>query len=268
MRKHKKLKPFRSGDLEALCKVLADTDTGLTGTEIAHTLTQIGVSDTDITMTKWKRLYNALADDQNKRQSGNNVLSFIAIALQPTRYINNRELYGSMLIDVNTVLAFHGLEFMDDGKFHTIKPVSTLTEAEKRVQKLKTSVFDRNLHKDLLRFCRAELLQDNYFHAVLEATKSVASKVRLMTGLNSDGAQLIDDAFGGTNPILKINAFKTDTEKSEQRGFTNLAKGLFGTFRNPTAHAPKIEWNLDEQDALDLFTLASYVLRRIDNSNK
>ncbi|GAI25988.1 unnamed protein product, partial [marine sediment metagenome] len=85
------------------------------------------------------------------------------------------------------------------------------------------------------------MLQDNYFHAVLEATKSVASKVRLMTGLNSDGAQLIDDAFGGSNPILKINAFETDTEKSEQRGFTNLAKGLFGTFRNPTAHAPKIE---------------------------
>jgi hypothetical protein len=76
-------------------------------------------------------------------------------------------------MDVNTVLAFHGLEFKDDGKFHTIKSVSTLTEAEKRAKKLKTSIFDRNLHEDLLRFCRAELLQDNYFHAVLEATKSV-----------------------------------------------------------------------------------------------
>lgn len=264
----KKREPFQSGDLEALCKVLADTDTGLTGSEIGHTLAQIGVIDTDPTMTKWKRLYNALAEDQNKRQSGTRVLSFIAKALQPTRYINDRDHYDLMLRGVNIVLAFYGLEFRDDGKFHTIKPVSTLAEAEKRSQKLKTSVFDRNLHKDILRFCRTELLQDNYFHAVLEATKSVALKVRSMTGLNSDGAQLIDDAFGGPDPILKINTFKTDTEKSEQRGFTNLAKGLFGTFRNPTAHAPKIEWNLDEQDALDLFTLASYVLRRIDNSHK
>ena len=49
--------------------------------------------------------------------------------------------------------------------------------------------------------------------------------------------------------------------------FEISSKGLFGTFRNPTAHAPKIEWNLEEQDALDLFTLASYVLRRIDNSH-
>ncbi len=261
-------KPFRSGDLEALCKVLADTYTGLTGSEIAHTLAQIGVDDTDPAMTKRKRLYNALVNDQNRRQSGNMVLSFIAIALQPTRYINKRELYESMLRSVNTVLAFQGLEFREDGEFHSIKPVSTLTEAEKRAQKLKASVFDRKLHNDLLRFCRTELLQDNYFHAVLEATKSIASKVRSMTGLSSDGAQLIDAAFGGSNPLLKINAFKTDTEKSEQRGFTNLAKGLFGIFRNPTAHAPKIEWNLEEQDALDLFTLASYVLRRIDNSYK
>jgi len=267
MGKDIKRKPFSSGDLEALCKVLADTDTGLTGTEIAHTLAQINIVDIDPTITKWKRLYNALAEDQNKRQSGNKVLSFVATALQPTRYINDRDHYDLMLRGVNIVLAFYGLEFRDDGKFHTIKPVSTLAEAEKRAQKFTTSVSDRNLHKDLLRFCRAELLQDNYFHAVLEAIKSVASKVRSMTGLNSDGAQLIDDAFGGPDPILKINAFKTYTEKSEQRGFTNLAKGLFGTFRNPTAHAPKIEWNLQEQDALDLFTLASYVLRRIDNSH-
>ena len=260
-------KPFRSGDIEALCKVLADTDTGLTGSEIGHILAQIGVIDTDPTMTKWRRLYNALAENQNKRQDGNRVLSFIAKALQPTRSINNRDQYDLMLRGVNIVLAFHGLEFRDDGQFHKFKPVSTLAEAEKRAQKFTTSVSDRNLHKDLLRFCRAELLQDNYFHAVLEATKSVASKVRSLTELTTDGPKLIDEAFGGTSPILKINAFKTETDKSEQKGFVNLAKGLFGTFRNPTAHAPKIEWDLEEQDALDIFTLASYLLRRIDNSH-
>ena len=267
MGKVKKLKPFGPGDLEALCKVLADTDTGLTGAEIGHTLAQINVADTDPTMTKWKRLYYALVDNQNKRQDGNNVLAFIATALRPTRYINKSKQYELMLKDINKVLAFNGLEFRDDANFHKFKPVSTLAEAEKRAQNLKISVFDRNLHKYLIRFCKAELLQENYFHAVLEATKSVASKVRSLTGLNSDGAKLIDEAFGGTSPILKINAFKTDTDKSEQKGFVNLAKGLFGTFRNPTAHAPKIEWDLEEQDALDLFTLASYVLRRIDNSH-
>ena len=103
--------------------------------------------------------------------------------------------------------------------------------------------------------------------AVLEATKGIADKIREKTGLNADGAELIDQAFGGQYPLLRINEYKTDTHRSEQRGFVNLLKGLFGTSRNPTAHAPRIAWNMEEQDALDLFTLASYVLRRIEGTH-
>jgi hypothetical protein len=39
---------------------------------------------------------------------------------------------------------------------------------------------------------------------------------------------------------------------------------MFGTFRNVTAHAPKIHWNITEQDALDLLTLCSLLHRRLD----
>jgi uncharacterized protein (TIGR02391 family) len=84
--------------------------------------------------------------------------------------------------------------------------------------------------------------------------------------LQSDGAPLVDEALGGDAPKLRINDLSTDTHRSEQRGFVNLAKGLFGTFRNPTAHAPKLEWPLTERDALDLFCLASYIHRRIDGA--
>ena len=48
----------------------------------------------------------------------------------------------------------------------------------------------------------------------------------------------------------------------------NLAIGLFGTFRNPVAHAPKIEWPISEEDALDIFCLTSYIHRRIDSATK
>ena len=41
-------------------------------------------------------------------------------------------------------------------------------------------------------------------------------------------------------------------------------KGVFGVFRNVTAHAPKIIWPIGEQDALDLLSLVSYVHRRLD----
>ena len=130
-------------------------------------------------------------------------------------------------------------------------------------EKLKEKLEARNVHPFILNYCNAELLSDNYFHAVLEACKSIASFIRSKTGLTTDGSQLIDDALSGNNPKIRINNFINETEISEQKGFVNLSKGLFGTFRNPTAHAAKIEWNMTEQDALDIFSLASYIYRRI-----
>lgn len=38
----------------------------------------------------------------------------------------------------------------------------------------------------------------------------------------------------------------------------NLAKSLFGTFRYST-HISKVEWNVNENNATELFKLASYI---------
>jgi uncharacterized protein (TIGR02391 family) len=108
----------------------------------------------------------------------------------------------------------------------------------------------------------------NYFHAVLEAAKSVAQKIRDQSGLLSDGAELVDEAFGigkRQYPVLAFNALATESERSEHTGLMNLMKGFFGTFRNPTAHAPRIVWKITEQDALDMMTLASLLHRRLEH---
>jgi uncharacterized protein (TIGR02391 family) len=90
-----------------------------------------------------------------------------------------------------------------------------------------------------------------------------------LAGLATDGAQLVDQAFGfhdGEHPRVAFNSLQTETERSEHRGLMNLIKGLFGTFRNTTAHAPKIPWPINEQDALDILTLASLLHRRLDDA--
>jgi uncharacterized protein (TIGR02391 family) len=138
--------------------------------------------------------------------------------------------------------------------------VLTLTPVSRESAEL----VQRKVHPDVLKFCRAELLEDNYFHAVFEATKSVAEKIRQRTGLTGDGADIVDAAFGLSTSLLAINSLRTDTEKSEQKGFANLLRGMFGTFRNVTGHAAKIMWLIDEQDALDLLSLVSYMHRRLD----
>ncbi len=259
---------FSAEELTHICQELADTVTGLTGSEIGYALRQIGVTDPEPGITKWKRLFNALVGRQNWDHNGDKILAFISKALAPARFVGRRDFYDQKLESINVILAFKGLRFKDDGKFHTVAAATNLSEAEARALHLKENLLKRNPHPELLRFCRAELVADNYFHAVLEASKSIAETIRTITGLTSDGATLIDEALGGDDPKIKINKFITETEQSEQRGFVNLTKGLFGTFRNPTSHAPRLVWSMPEQDALDLFTLGSYVLRRIDNRVK
>ena len=39
-------------------------------------------------------------------------------------------------------------------------------------------------------------------------------------------------------------------------------------FRNPTAHEPKVDWEITEQDALDILGIISYCHRRLDNAKK
>jgi uncharacterized protein (TIGR02391 family) len=39
-------------------------------------------------------------------------------------------------------------------------------------------------------------------------------------------------------------------------------------FRNTAAHAPRIQWEVKEQDALDIMSLASLFHRRLDQSKK
>jgi uncharacterized protein (TIGR02391 family) len=101
---------------------------------------------------------------------------------------------------------------------------------------------------------------------VLEATKSIAEKIREKTGLTEDGAPLVDSAFSLNNPLLAINSLRSESEKAEQSGVANMIKGMFGTFRNPTGHAPRVLWKVEKQDALDLLSLVSYLHRRLDRA--
>jgi uncharacterized protein (TIGR02391 family) len=140
----------------------------------------------------------------------------------------------------------------------------TLPDAIRRANELRTDLAARGVHADVLAFCRSELVVDNYFHAVLEATKSVAAKLREKTGLLDDGAALIDRALCGNPPMLAINPLADESQLSEQRGFANLVKGMFGMFRNSRAHALKLLWGMHKNDAEDLLALASLIHRRLD----
>lgn len=263
-----RLPPFESAHLEAACKVLADTDRGLTGAEIGRLLQDINVPDVSSDMTKWKRLFNALAEIQNKHQVGNHLVMFINRAMNPVSYARSRDNFEWRQTELNVVLAFSGYEVNSSGQVARTNKETTLSGARSRAGKLRSQLEARNAHPEIYAYCRAELVVDNYFHAVLEAIKGVAERLRTLTGLGTDGADLVMAVFSVKAPLLKINDLRTETEQSEQKGFSNLLVGLFGTVRNPTAHAPKVVWPLAEHDALDIMSLISFVHRKLDNARR
>jgi uncharacterized protein (TIGR02391 family) len=250
--------------LQAVCDIIGDTSQGLTGSEIGRLFAQCKIEDPSPASTKRHRLFLALRLKQDRDGCANNFVNFIQTVMNPVRFVRNAAGFQELRGQLNEVLAFAGLHLGEDGKTRSVAPASTLPEAQARAGHLRAALLQRNVHHDVLRFCRAELLQDNYFHAVFEATKSVAQKIRDKTSLTGDGADIVDKAFGVNAPMLAINTLRTDTEQSEQKGFANLLKGMFGTFRNPTGHAAKISWKIEEQDALDLLSLVSYLHRRLD----
>lgn len=259
--------------LENVCNILGDTHEGLTGSEIGTLLSQCRIKDPNPSMTKRKRLYLALQNKQNKDGCAKNIFAFIQAAINPVSYVSNKELFEARRGNLNRVLAFEGYQINKEGKVVESSKAKTIDQAKAKAKAalLREKLEQRNVHPDVLRFCRAELIADDYFHAVFESTKSLADKIRNKSGLDLDGSPLVDKAFGlGKDeiPTVAFNTLQTETEKSEHKGIMNLLKGIFGAVRNVTAHEPRIHWSIDEQDALDILTLASLLHRRLDNCVK
>lgn len=263
----KVVKLFTPDQLEAIAGALGDTEIGLTNPEIEFLIRSAKMVDPGKT-TKRVRIFNAFAESQNTKRNRTHVLEFIRLAMSPARYGREPHRFEPMRAALNQAMVFAGLVVDEAGKITSVDAASTLPEAQRRARDLRADLEGRGVHPDVLAFCKAELLADNYFHAVQEAVKSVADKMRRLTGLTDDGGALVDRALGGEPPMLAINPRSTVSEKSEQSGFANLVKGAFGMFRNPTAHEARIHWTMTKDDAEDLLTIVSLIHRRLDQATR
>lgn len=146
------IKSFDDAQLEEICRVLADTYEGLTGSEIGRFLSRLGIPDPDPALTKWKRLFNALGTKQNNDHCGNHIVAFIQEVMKPVRYRNNPSGFEDKRAQLNTVLAFCGYYLNEKGQVILRDAVSTLSEAQKRAGKLRHDLLQRNVHADVLFF--------------------------------------------------------------------------------------------------------------------
>lgn len=242
--------PIPAAHLEHLARVLGDCGTG-------------GDLEDGMESTKWKRLNRAFTQDQSRSRCAGRVLKVIEFLMTPARYADRKEFFESQRMKLNVQLAFIGMECGKDGRLRAVSSVRTLDEAEQRVQTLQAKLKGRRMHPEVLKYCRAELMEDNYFHAVFEAAKGLMQRIREMSGEGTDGVSLIDKVFSVEAPLLAFNSLRTETERSEHKGFAALLKGCHAAVRNPLAHEPKLLWD-GEDDAADYLSLLSLLHRKLD----
>lgn len=260
--------PLSKGHLQALCHALGDTQDGLTGTEISKILAECGIEDPG-PMTKRERLLQALGSRQERDRSANNTLAFVQVALDPARYVNDPNRYSLLKQATNRALSFAGYFVSEEGKIQRMSPSKTIEEAIQAANRLMSELQRREVHPDVIRFCRSEILQEDYFHAILEAAKGLAETLRSRVGSKDDGWKLVDFAFSaerGCLPRLAFNSLQSETERSEQQGLAALMKGIFSLYRNPTAHVPRVTRPTDERETLEALTLISMLYRRLDQA--
>lgn len=104
---------------------------------------------------------------------------------------------------------------------------------------------------------------ENYSGAIVDAILRLTETIRNKTGLEGDGASLIGQAFGGTNPKIKVNKLQTDAEKDVQKGIQEILRGLYSAIRNPRSH-DAVKDKQKDADAIIIFV--NYLLTVIDQS--
>jgi uncharacterized protein (TIGR02391 family) len=103
----------------------------------------------------------------------------------------------------------------------------------------------------------------NYTGAILDAMYYLGDLIREKTGLESDGVELIGQAFGLKSPKLRVNQMQTESELNVQKGTANLLTGLYQSIRNPRSHSKQTD---QKEDADAIIIFVNYILKIIGTS--
>src|SRR6266566_5842698 len=163
MTNSKAVPTFSAAAIEQICRVLAET---VTGAQIPNLIQPLKVREeaTARSDTKWKRLFNAVAAAQNRQQDGRPLLRLVIEIMAPVRHRSQAE-FNMARTRLNASLLLSGFQVAEDGSLEHVRSAKTIQEAQQRASDLHGELAHRDVHPDILSFCRAELLQENYFHA-------------------------------------------------------------------------------------------------------
>lgn len=258
---------YNDAQIEAICRALAKTTTGPKMEAYIRAHSVVGYFY--VKNSKWKVFMAYFAAIKREYPYSNRIEECIEHFMSPALFIGKDADFKVLRHDLNTALSFIGKEINERGKLRDIDKAETLSEAENRAKSLLKKVEERNMHPFIKRVCRVELLRNDFYDVVFEASKGVFERIRELSGYKEyDGENLIAKACVADAPCFIINKHLTESEKAEHKGFGNLLRGIHGHFRNPAAHTLKQNWGKTEIEVLEILGIISYIHRRLDNAHR
>ncbi len=127
----------------------------------------------------------------------------------------------------------------------------------------------RHLHDALRDRIKSHYENRQYGQAADEGTKIYCELIRKLAELDEDGTKLTGNSFGGESPRIRVADLSSETGRNIQKGQEALSRGLIEGFRNPVSHTPMdsvVPATFSELDCLNILSLISYLLTRLDNA--
>jgi uncharacterized protein (TIGR02391 family) len=118
------------------------------------------------------------------------------------------------------------------------------------------------LHRQIAEIAEPRYSASCYADAVEAALKCISEQVRERTGIDDDGAPLMNSAFSPNAPKL-LGDVKTLTGKSMQQGYMQFFAGAMTGIRNPKAHG-NVE--IDAIRCIHFLFLASLLAHKLDEA--
>lgn len=103
----------------------------------------------------------------------------------------------------------------------------------------------------------------HYAPAIFESVKALDNFIRRKANImNEHSSNAMAITFNKKNPIIKLNALATRSDKDEQEGFMHLYIGAIKGIRNPKAHDIIIQ--VDRNRTLEYLAFLSLLFRRAE----
>jgi len=119
------------------------------------------------------------------------------------------------------------------------------------------------LKEDLWDTIKSSYQSEDYTTAILNSISYLRDTIREKSDSELDGVDLINKAFSGNDPKIKVNKLQTKNDINVQKGLRELLSGVYTHIRNPRSHDKYVD---TKEDAISIILFLNYLLGIIDKS--